>query len=148
MNNSKWIFFDMDGTLNRFYDVDGWLPMLINSDPTPYRVAAPMVNMNALARRLNRLQREGYKIGIISWLSKNSTPEYDEMVKAAKLEWLHAHLRSVKWDAVHIVEYGMNKWEICGGGILFDDEKPNRDSWGGAAYHPKNMMAILSSLRA
>lgn len=145
---SKWIYFDMDGTLNRFYEVEGWLDMLIASDPAPYKLAAPLVNMNTLARKLNKLQRAGYKIGIISWLSKSSTPEYDEAVTAAKLWWLRRHLNSVKWDAVNIVAYGRNKWDVCGEGILFDDEKPNRDNWGGEAYHPNEMMQVLSSLMA
>ena len=148
MKNSKWIYFDMDGTLNRFYEVEGWLDMLIASDPAPYKLAAPLVNMNVLAHKLNKLQRAGYKIGIISWLSKNSTPEYDEAVTAAKLWWLRKHLNSVRWDAINIVAYGRNKWDVCGEGILFDDEKPNRDNWGGKAYHPDMIMEILSSLAA
>ena len=146
MKNSKWIYFDMDGTLNRFYEVEGWLDMLIASDPAPYKLAAPLVNMNKLARTLNKLQRAGYKLGIISWLSKNSTPEYDKAVTAAKLWWLRKHLNSVSWDAVNIVAYGRNKWEICGEGILFDDEAPNREAWGGDAYHPNEMMKILLNL--
>lgn len=148
MKDSKWIYFDMDGTLNRFYEVDGWLDMLIASDPAPYKLAAPLVNMNKLARKLNQLQRAGYKLGIISWLSKSSTPEYDEAVTAAKLWWLRKHLNSVKWDAVNIVAYGRNKWDVCGEGILFDDEAPNREAWGGEAFHPAEMMKILSSLQA
>lgn len=148
MKDSKWIYFDMDGTLNRFYEVDGWLDMLIASDPAPYKLAAPLVNMNKLARKLNQLQRAGYKLGIISWLSKSSTPEYDKAVTAAKLWWLRKHLNSVKWDAVNIVAYGRNKWDVCGEGILFDDEAPNREAWGGEAFHPAEMMKILSSLQA
>lgn len=148
MKDSKWIYFDMDGTLNRFYEVDGWLDMLIDSNPTPYKLAAPLVNMNKLARTLNKLQRAGYKLGIISWLSKTSTPEYDKAVTAAKLWWLRKHLNSVKWDAVNIVAYGQNKWDVCGEGILFDDEAPNREAWGGNAYHPDDMMKVLLSLEA
>ena len=143
---NKWIYFDLDGTLAGLYDVPNWLPMLRNSDPTPYKLAAPLVNMNTLARKLNKLQRAGYKLGIISWLSKSSTPEYDEAVTAAKLWWLRKHLGSVKWDAVNIVAYGRNKWDVCGEGILFDDEAPNREAWGSNAYHPDDMMKILLSL--
>ena len=148
MKDSKWIYFDMDGTLNRFYEVDGWLDMLINSDPAPYKLAAPLVNMNTLARKLNKLQRAGYKIGVISWLSKSSTPEYDEAVTNAKLWWLNKHLTSVKWDAIKIVAYGTSKITECGGGILFDDEDRNRNEWGKDAYHPDMIMEILSSLMA
>lgn len=148
MKNEKWIFFDMDGTLNRFYDVPNWLSMLQANDPTPYRIAKPLVNMNVLARKLNKLQRAGYKIGVISWLSKSSTPDYDKAVTAAKLWWLNKHLTSVKWDEIKIVAYGTSKITECGGGILFDDEDRNRNEWGKDAYHPDMIMEILSSLMA
>jgi len=141
----KMIWFDMDGTIANLYGVENWLPMLIASDPTPYKVAAPLVNMSKLARKLNALQRAGYKVGIISWLSKNSTPEYDKAVTAAKVGWLRKHLNSVKFDEIKIVAYGTPK-QTLGNGILFDDEKPNRDAWGEGAYHPDDMMEVLFDL--
>ena len=146
MKNTIW--FDLDGTLAGLYDVPNWLPMLINSNPAPYKLAAPLVNMNVLARKLNKLQRAGYKIGVISWLSKSSTPEYDAAVTAAKIWWLNKHLTSVKWDTIKIVAYGTSKITECGGGILFDDEDKNRNEWGKDAYHPDMIMKILSSLAA
>ena len=146
MKDAKWIYFDMDGTLNRFYEVEGWLDMLIASNPAPYKLARPNVNMNQLARKLNKLQRDGYKIGIISWLSKTTTPEYDEAVTVAKMKWLKKHLASVHFDKINIVSYGVNKWEVCGAGILFDDEAKNRNTWQGEAYHPDMMMDVLNKL--
>jgi hypothetical protein len=47
--------------------------------------------MNRLARKLNALQRAGYKVGIISWLSKSGTVEYKEVVTVAKRQWLAKH---------------------------------------------------------
>lgn len=146
MTNKIW--FDMDGTIADLYGVENWLPMLINSDPTPYAVAAPLVHLATLARMLNRAQAQGYEIGVISWLSKSSTPDYDEKVKAAKLAWLARHLPSVKWDAVLIVAYGTNKLAATGGGILFDDEDKNRATWGEGAHTPDEIFKVLSSLRA
>ena len=64
------IFFDMDGTIANLYAVENWLDFLRAEEVTPYKEAMPMVNMSQLARLLNRLQAEGYKIGIISWTSK------------------------------------------------------------------------------
>jgi len=90
------IYFDMDGTIADLYADPNWLDKLRAYDPAPYRDAAPLVRLSQLARKLNKLQRAGYTIGIISWLSKTSTPEYDSAVTAAKLEWLHKHLPSVK----------------------------------------------------
>lgn len=78
------IFFDLDGTLADLYGVEGWLDMLIASDALPYEIAKPLVRLSALARLLNGLQKKGYRIGVISWLSKNSTPEYEQDVTAAK----------------------------------------------------------------
>lgn len=145
---NKWIYFDLDGTLAGLYDVPNWLSMLIASDPTPYKLAAPLVNMNILARKLNKLQRAGYKIGVISWLSKSSTPEYDKAVTAAKLWWLNKHLNSVNWDEIKIVAYGTSKITECGGGILFDDEDKNRNEWGEGAYEPNEIFTILKGLVA
>lgn len=137
------IWFDMDGTIADLYGVENWLPMLIDGDPTPYEIARPLVNLSRLARYLNKLQKIGHEIGVISWLSKSSTPEYDALVTSAKLFWLGQHLPSVKWNEIKIVEYGRNKWEICGEGILFDDEARNRDTWENAAYTPDEIFDIL-----
>lgn len=82
------IFFDMDGTIADLYGVENWLDYLIAKDALPYEIAKPLLRLNALARVLNRLQKAGYRIGIISWLAKNSTENYDEDVTKAKREWL------------------------------------------------------------
>ena len=137
------IWFDMDGTIADLYGVENWLPMLIDGDPTPYEIARPLVNLSRLARYLNKLQKIGHEIGVISWLSKSSTLEYDALVTSAKLFWLGQHLPSVKWNEIKIVEYGRNKWEICGEGILLDDEARNRDTWENAAYTPDEIFDIL-----
>lgn len=139
----KMVWFDMDGTIADLYGVQNWLPMLNNEDPTPYEVARPLVNLSRLARYLNKLQKMGWKVGVISWLSKYSTPEYDAAVTGAKMFWLGRHLPSVKWDEIKIVPYGTNKYQTCGGGCLFDDEAKNRDTWEDAAYTPDRIFEIL-----
>ena len=141
------IWFDMDGTIANLYAVEDWLPKLQASDPSPYRDAAVMVNMSMLARRLNQLRRIGYKIGIISWLSKGSDEVYDTDVTAAKLNWLQQHLPSVMWDYINIVPYGTPKHKVCGEGCLFDDEAENRENWDcGDAYNVDNILGILRDL--
>lgn len=141
----KQINFDMDGTIADFYGVANWLQYLQNGDAFPYEVAKPLLNMNSLARILNRLQRNGYRICIISWLSKNSNDEYDEMVTNAKMKWLQTHLKSVSFDEIHIVRYGTPKNTI-GCGILFDDEEQNRNMWGEGAYDVHNILEVLKGL--
>lgn len=139
------IWFDMDGTIADLYGVENWLPQLINEDTNPYEVASPMINMNSLARVLNRLQRKGYKIGIVSWTSKNASADYERAIAKAKKQWLSKHLNSVKWDNVDVISYGTPK-SINRTGILFDDEKPNRTNWNGTAYDGKNILEILKNL--
>ena len=142
---NKEICFDMDGTLADFYGVEGWLEYLDNFDATPYALAKPLVNMSALARVLNNRQKKGYKLKIISWLSKTSTDDFNAEVTQAKLAWLRQHLPSVHFDEIIIVEYGTPK-QMFGNGILFDDEKPNRDNWNGVAYDVDNILEILKKL--
>lgn len=142
------IWFDMDGTLNRFYEVENWLPMLRAEDTTPYKIARPLGNMRTLARKLNKLHRAGYTIGVISWGSKESSKAYLEAVREAKEKWLDKHLHSVKWDAIHIVEYGTPKenFKLGAEDILFDDEERNRENWGEYSFDPSQIMEILSAL--
>ena len=142
---AKKIWFDMDGTIANLYAVDGWLEMLRTYDPTPYAKAKPMVNMSALARLLHKAQRLGYEVGIISWLSKCSTAEYDIAVAEVKVEWLRSHLPSVEWNEIKIVAYGTPKHELCEG-WLFDDEEHNRQAWGEGAYEPSEIMNFLRGL--
>lgn len=143
----KAIWFDMDGTIADLYGVENWLYMLENEIPYPYEYAKPLVNLSRLARYLNKLQKNGYTIGIISWLSKRSSPMYDRAVTAAKREWLSRHLPSVHWDEIHIVAYGTNKYETCGDGILFDDEEKNRTAWlNDCGFSPETMFDILKAL--
>lgn len=145
---AKAIYFDMDGTIANLYAVENWLPKLRSADASPYEEAVPMVRMNLLARLLNRLQREGYIIGIVSWLSKNSDDEYDEKVTRAKMTWLETHLASVNFDEIHIVKYGTPKQTIVDNplGILFDDEEQNREKWLGTAHDVDNIIEVLKSL--
>ena len=140
------IWFDMDGTIADLYGVENWLPMLRASDPTPYMVAKPLLRLSALAYRLNKLQEQGYRLGVISWLSKTGTPAYNKAVTAAKYAWLAKHLPSVMFDEINIVPYGVDKNLFNDGAdILFDDEARNRDNWTGIAY---DVTAILDTLKA
>lgn len=142
------IFFDMDGTIADLYGVENWLDYLIASDALPYEIAKPLIRLNALARILNRLQKQGYKVGVISWLAKNSNTDYDEKVTRAKKEWLKKHLASVNFDEIHIVKYGTPKQTFAKteNDILFDDEKKNRNDWTGKAFDVNEIIKILKGM--
>ena len=142
------IYFDMDGTIANLYGVENWLPKLQNEDASPYTDAEPLVRLATLARLLNKLQRNGHKIGIVSWLAKNSTNEYDIKVTNAKIEWLNTHLKSVQFDEIKIGKYGTPKSTMVDdkNGILFDDEEPNRIEWQGIAHNVDNIIGILKGI--
>lgn len=141
----KIINLDCDGTWIDLYGVDNWLTDLINEQTRPYEEAKPLVNLSLLARILNKLQRQGYEINIISWTSKNSTIQYHEAVKEAKIKWLKKHIPSVKWNHLYIVPYGTPK-QTLSSGYLFDDEEKNRLDWGEGAMPETNLINNLKNL--
>lgn len=145
---NKAIYFDMDGTIAGLYQVEGWLNNLINEQTRPYREAKSLVDMRKLGKVLNTLQAEGYHIGIVSWLSKNGSEEYNERVTTTKINWLKTHLGAVEFDEIKIVKYGTPKQEAVNfpEGILFDDEEPNRNNWKGTAFDVDNILEILANL--
>ena len=141
----KAINLDMDGTFVDLYGVNNWLENLIARNTKPYEIAKPLVNLSALARVLNRKQREGFQINVISWTAKNSTQEYNKRVEEAKRAWLAKHLPSVKFDNISIVDYGTPKSQ-CGRGYLFDDEEPNRKEWGAGAFSAEGLVKKIREL--
>lgn len=141
------IYFDMDGTIADFYGVNGWLDCLESYDTRPYKVAKPLLKMNVLARLLNNLQKSGYTIGIISWTARNSTESFHNEVKREKEKWLHTHLKSVNFDEINIIEYGVPKSSVATeNDILFDDDERVRGEWKGIAYKENQILEILKAL--
>lgn len=142
------LYFDMDGTIADLYAVDGWLNDLESHRTRPYEEARVMHNMSVLARLLNKAQSNGYRIAVISWLSKSGTPDYNRKVEKVKRKWLKKHLKSVQFDEIHIVTYGTPKSTVaCNIGILFDDEERNRLKWSkGSAYPPEKIFEVLKKI--
>ena len=143
------IWFDMDGTIADLYGVEGWLEMLINGDATPYAIAKPLINLSLLARLMNKAQKNGYEICVVSALAKNSTKEYDEAVIEAKLGWLGSHLKSVHFNEIRFVPYTFVKNGVNeGNDLLFDDEERHLTAWTGKAVHASEIIKTLKALVA
>lgn len=140
------IWFDMDGTIADLYGVDGWLADLVAENTRPYEIAKGIGNLALIARLLNKAQKMGHEIGVISWTAKNGTNEYNARVAVAKAEWLGKHLPSVKWDEIKVVRYGTDKRFATAGDILFDDEIGNRKAWGEGAFTPAEIVEVLKTL--
>lgn len=128
---NKTLVFDMDGTLNDFYGVQGWLDDLRNERTRPYEVCEPLWNMKKLKETLIELKNKGWKIAVTTWLSKNATTEYDNAVRKVKLEWLNKY--EFPYDELHMVKYGTTKANCTrknkGFQILIDDNDKIRNGW-------------------
>ena len=128
--------------------------MLRAYDPTPYEVAKPMWDMVELAMVLRELMEIGITISIVTWLSKCSSPIYDEVVRETKREWLDHH--DFPYDHFHGVKYGATKADsvrkrIHNGeeAILIDDNAKVREGWHlGATIDPtaENIIEVLKGL--
>ena len=134
MKNVKMVVFDMDGTIADLYSVNGWLEMLRAFDPTPYIEAKPMWDMEELATVLNCLRVVGIEVRIVTWLSMETTKEYDSAVRLAKREWLEQY--GFPFDHFHGVAYGATKADSVRrylaeneGAILIDDNAKVREGW-------------------
>ena len=130
----KMICFDMDGTIADLYGVPNWLSMLRAFEITPYLEAKPMWDMMELADLLQQAQAIGIEIRIITWLSKESTPEYDWAVREAKKAWLR--VQNFPFDHFHGIAYGATKANSIRKyldegetAILFDDNAKVRQGW-------------------
>jgi hypothetical protein len=136
------ICFDRDGTIADLYGVKGWLEMLRNENPTPYEVAEPIWNTEALNATLMALQAKGIEIRIVTWLSKDSTEEYKTATREAKKDWLADN--AFPYDHFHGVKYGATKADsirkyLAEGetAILIDDNDKVRRGWHmGEAINP------------
>lgn len=141
------LFFDMDGTIANFYGVENWLDYLIARNPFPYANAKGLINLSQFARLIHKAQRQGYNIGIISWLAKNSNADYDKKVTKAKKRWLKKHLPSVAWDRIYILPYGTPKASVAKiQDFLFDDELPNLESFCGDGIKADYIIDALKDL--
>lgn len=147
---NKVLVFDMDGTIANLYGVDNWLGMLRAFNPTPYAIAEPMYDMGKLVGLLNALKKNGWRIAVTSWLSKESNPAYDAEVRMAKINWLDTF--AFPYDEVHLVKYGTTKAnctrKLGGYQVLVDDNKKVRDGWtlGATIDATTNIMDALESL--
>ena len=147
---NKTLVFDMDGTIADLYGVDNWLSDLRSENPRPYEVAKPMYSMDFLNGLLEYFKMLGWRIVITTWLAKNASKEYDELVRKAKIEWLKKY--EFPYDEIHLVKYGTTKAnctrQLGGLQILVDDNEQIRKGWtlGDTIDANKNILEQLFKL--
>ena len=147
---TKVLVFDMDGTIANLYGVENWLTDLRTYNARPYIVAEPMYDMEVLVAILEVLKCQGWRIAVTSWLSMESTTEYDRAVRIAKREWLEKY--NFPFDEIHLVKYGTTKANctrhLGGYQILVDDNEKVRQGWnlGGTINANENIIDKLMDL--
>ena len=143
------IYFDMDGTFYNLYGFDGWLECILSEKTECYKNSNMLVDCESFISVLTELKEKGYKLGIISWLSKNATKNYQNKVRMTKYHYIKKHFGNL-FDEIHILQYGKDKSYYCKeNDILFDDEMPNREKWenkNGIAYDVMNLLEILENI--
>lgn len=127
----KVLVLDMDGTIADLYGVPDWLPKLQAEDPSPYAEAAPLWDTEKLASTLEAMSEDGWRVVVISWLSKAASPKYAMAIRKAKRRWLTE--QQLPWVEVHFVSYGTPKSIVVRnlpqGSWLVDDDEKVRAEW-------------------
>lgn len=147
---NKTLVFDMDGTIADLCGVDNWLSDLRSENPRPYELAKPMYSMDFLNGLLEYFKMLGWRIVVTTWLAKNASKEYDEVVRKAKIEWLKKY--EFPYDEIHLVKYGTTKAnctrQLGGLQILIDDNEQIRKGWtlGDTIDANKNILEQLFKL--
>lgn len=125
------IYFDLDGTIYPLYDQPDWLERITTlADPSAYAAEVMMVDEVALQEVLLDLISEGFRVGVVSWLAKDATPEYDRAVRAVKREYIKKFLPMA--TEIHIVKYGTKKHSVIKNphnAIIVDDDAGVRKAW-------------------
>lgn len=104
------IYLNMDGTLNDFYNYPRWKDYLDREEVQPYSHSKLVCNADELITLIRTLKEYKYEVGIITWGSKNATPDFNDKIKAAKVKWLKDYCL---WDEVknnfNYLYYGVDK---------------------------------------
>ena len=147
---NRTLVFDMDGTIADLYGVNNWLEDLRAENPRPYEEAKPLYDMDALNAILDIFKRNKWKIVVTTWLAKESSKDYDRLVREAKLAWLEKF--NFPYDEIHLVKYGTTKANCTrkykGFQVLVDDNEQIRKGWslGDTIDANKNIISELIDL--
>lgn len=123
-------YFDMDGTLANTYAMENWLERLEKEDVSPYVDAAPLVPPQVLNPLIEKIKAKGHTVGVISWLSMDSSQKFKNATRKAKKDWLAQFFPSIT-NNIHLVQFGTKKHHVVRpkGAILFDDNEKVGNDW-------------------
>lgn len=117
------IWFDLDGTLYDLYNQPSWLEMLNDEKGEIYSHGNSLVNVTDFTNAVKALKKQGYKFGVITWLSRDCSRKYGNSIRYHKQKWLNETFPNL-FDVVHIVKYGTDKSKFVtsSSDVLFDDD--------------------------
>ncbi len=121
------VWFDMNNVICDFYNVEDVYARLDNGDNSVYLEANVIPKGIAL---MNTYKEEGYKIGIITRLSKKLRSEkIDIETYINKYNWL-IH-KGINVDVFKLIPYEDNKWEYreSDDDIIVDDDERVWREW-------------------
>lgn len=105
---SKKIYFDLDGTLADLYNRKNWLDDIENERSGVFKDLPTIVNFDdSFFLLIDELLRDGWGMGVITWTPMQASPEYEEVCRQEKLEWIRENLPFV--TEINIVPYGVPK---------------------------------------
>lgn len=102
------IYFDLDGVCYNLYNIPNWEPSLRAEESGVFlHEDANFFTVEELNEAVAPLLELGVQFGVISWLSMQSTPEYEEVCRAEKREWVKKNLPFV--TEFNAISYGIPK---------------------------------------
>lgn len=129
---TKTIAFDMDGTIYDLYGQKGWLNALETEKAEIFTTGKAMVDLAELKEVCHKLQNQGWTIGVITWLPKNATYEFNKKCELSKQLWLKENNLDF-FQFFNAQPYGTDKKEglpfRAEKNILVDDNKEVRAEW-------------------
>lgn len=125
------IYFDMDGTIADLYTVSNVFTRLDSFDATPYSEALPIEKNISL---LKDYKSKGYKVVILSCLSKITNDKMDKDTCTNKDKWLNRYVGKEYIDERIYIPYTKHKEDyVKESGILVDDDATIRQNWSWAS---------------
>lgn len=108
------VMCDLDGTIFNLYGRENWLEMLQNEQAGAFTEDGlvnngflPEIDITKFYQTVNRLMERGVQFSVITWLPMQASPEYEEICRAEKMEWIRKNLPFV--SEISIVSYGVPK---------------------------------------
>lgn len=125
---SKWVWFDMNNVLCDFYKVKDVYDRLDNGDNSVYLEGALIKNGYDM---YVSYKQQGYKVGIITRLSKKMRSEKIDMeTYINKYNWVLKN--GIMVDCFQLIPYQDNKWDwrMNDDDVIVDDDERVWNEWG------------------